>query len=243
MILSNDSFQEFHGQYTLALRRGSPHRRQAGARPRLGLPAPHPRPRPGQPPLGEGGPHGPAHRPSSQPDRGGPAAGAGATPRSGGRPSSSAAGGRSRSGRAPRPSARRRRAAAQPRSAPAGQAQRAAERPAARSSTSSAPIRSAPTVDGDRRSSFSSHGAYAMVGDVRCYVPLKAMGDPAPRRARDVLSHRRDADRSPSTSIDAPRRGIDLVASGRLAARRGSPDVVSLPTATRCSDRDGRACK
>src|SRR5690606_35142331 len=32
---------------------------------------------------------------------------------------------------------------------------------------------------------FSSHGAYVVVDGAQCYVPLKAMGDPAPRRARD----------------------------------------------------------
>ena len=35
---------------------------------------------------------------------------------------------------------------------------------------------------------FASHGAYALVGDVRCFVPVKSLGSPAPRRAKDVLS-------------------------------------------------------
>ena len=56
--------------------------------------------------------------------------------------------------------------------------------------------------------SFSSHGAYARVGDASVYLPLRLLGDPAPRRARDVVSvgesrefvvHRFDDDR----------RGID----------------------------------
>ena len=33
--------------------------------------------------------------------------------------------------------------------------------------------------------SFASHGAFVTVGSVRCYVPLSAMGDPAPTRSRE----------------------------------------------------------
>ncbi|MDP8953611.1 MAG: hypothetical protein M3N37_01570, partial [Actinomycetota bacterium] len=34
---------------------------------------------------------------------------------------------------------------------------------------------------------FTSHGAFVQVGGVRCYLALKFMGDPAPRSARDLL--------------------------------------------------------
>ncbi|MGZ4784415.1 MAG: histone H1-like repetitive region-containing protein [Acidimicrobiales bacterium] len=74
---------------------------------------------------------------------------------------------------------------------------------------------------------FSSHGAYALVGDVRCYIPLKAMGDPPPLRARDALSVG-ETRTFTVTSIDAPRRGIDLaLPAGSMPTR--SSDVVSLP--------------
>jgi hypothetical protein len=36
--------------------------------------------------------------------------------------------------------------------------------------------------------SYSSHGAYAIVGDVRAYIPLALMDEPAPRSARSVMS-------------------------------------------------------
>ncbi|MEZ5281704.1 MAG: histone H1-like repetitive region-containing protein [Acidimicrobiales bacterium] len=36
--------------------------------------------------------------------------------------------------------------------------------------------------------SFSSHGAYVKAGNATCYVPLRLMGDPAPRSAREVLT-------------------------------------------------------
>ena len=74
---------------------------------------------------------------------------------------------------------------------------------------------------------FSSHGAYAMVGDVRCYIPLKAMGDPAPLRARDALSVG-ETRTFTVTSVDAPRRGIDLALPAGSQPSR-NPDVVSLP--------------
>jgi len=64
------------------------------------------------------------------------------------------------------------------------------------------------TVVGDV-ARFSSHGAYVDVAGAHCYVPLKAMGDPPPRRARDVL--RIGESRSfEVVAIDTPRRGIDL---------------------------------
>src|SRR5690606_729830 len=60
---------------------------------------------------------------------------------------------------------------------------------------------------------FSSHGAYVVVDGAQCYVPLKAMGDPAPRRARDVLTLG-ETRTFVVQSFDTPRRGIDLTLSG-----------------------------
>jgi hypothetical protein len=56
---------------------------------------------------------------------------------------------------------------------------------------------------------FTSHGAFVQVGDVRCYLALKLMGDPAPRSARDVLPRGEVRD-FVVHALDAPRRGIDL---------------------------------
>ncbi|HVN50179.1 MAG TPA: histone H1-like repetitive region-containing protein [Acidimicrobiales bacterium] len=72
--------------------------------------------------------------------------------------------------------------------------------------------------------SFSSHGAYVLVGDVRCYVPLKSMGDPPPTRARDVLTIG-EARGFVVDAIDAPRRGIDL----SLAPDRSGAITVPPP--------------
>jgi hypothetical protein len=60
---------------------------------------------------------------------------------------------------------------------------------------------------------FSSHGAYVLVEGTRCYVPLKALADPAPRSARDVLTLGETRE-FVVTAIDTPRRGIDLALPG-----------------------------
>ena len=61
--------------------------------------------------------------------------------------------------------------------------------------------------------SFSSHGAYVVVSGARCYIPLKAMADPAPTRARDVLTIGEERD-FVVVAIDTPRRGIDVALPG-----------------------------
>jgi hypothetical protein len=60
---------------------------------------------------------------------------------------------------------------------------------------------------------FSSHGAYVLVGSARAYVPLRNLGDPAPRSAKEVL---RVGDDQPFVvvAVDTPRRGIDLALPG-----------------------------
>ncbi len=68
------------------------------------------------------------------------------------------------------------------------------------------------TVDGEVVE-FSSHGAYVMVGEARCYVPTKRMGDPAPRGPRDVLDMG-EVRTFVVQALDAPRRGIDLALPG-----------------------------
>jgi hypothetical protein len=75
---------------------------------------------------------------------------------------------------------------------------------------------------------FASHGAYVLVDGTRCYLPLKSLGDPPPRSAREVLSMGQ-----PYTFVvqafDTPRRGVDLaipgvvVASASLAGTAGDP--------------------
>jgi hypothetical protein len=82
---------------------------------------------------------------------------------------------------------------------------------------------------------FSSHGAYVMADGARCYLPLKSLGTPAPRSAREVLS-------SGTTytfvvhGFDTPRRGVDLTMPGvgtamaRNLASAGSASDPVQPT-------------
>jgi hypothetical protein len=57
--------------------------------------------------------------------------------------------------------------------------------------------------------SYSSHGAYVTVGDVRGYVPLRLMGNPPPRSAREVMRVG-DAVTLVVTSFAPGRRSVDL---------------------------------
>ncbi|HUR22453.1 MAG TPA: S1 RNA-binding domain-containing protein [Acidimicrobiales bacterium] len=56
---------------------------------------------------------------------------------------------------------------------------------------------------------FSSHGAFVNAGGVRCYIPLSALGEPPPRAAKDVL--RKGETRTfVVQALDPPRRGVEL---------------------------------
>ena len=68
---------------------------------------------------------------------------------------------------------------------------------------------------------FSSHGAYVLVGDARAYVPLRNLADPAPRSAKEMLRVG-ETRRFVVVTIDPPRRGIDLAL----------PGIVDVPEAT-----------
>ena len=94
---------------------------------------------------------------------------------------------------------------------------------------------------------FSSHGAYVQVGAVRCYIPLKNMGTPPPRSARDVLE-RGETRSFVVQSIEAARRGIDLALPGfesstKLAQSSGEAVAATTPpsSSARPSRRRPRA--
>ena len=68
---------------------------------------------------------------------------------------------------------------------------------------------------------FSSHGAFITAGGARCYLPLSAMGDPPPRSAREVL--RKGESRAfVVQAFDAMRRGVELALPG-FAHPSGAP--------------------
>src|SRR3954463_13527478 len=71
-----------------------------------------------------------------------------------------------------------------------------------------------------RIDTFASHGAFVTVDETRCYIPLSAMGDPPPRAAKEVLNRGEDAD-FVVQAFDPSRRGIELAlpAFAHLAGR------------------------
>jgi len=68
---------------------------------------------------------------------------------------------------------------------------------------------------------FSSHGAYLRAGDVLGYAPLRMMGEPPPRSARELFTMG-ETYTVAVVAFDAPRRGVDLTlpqfASDAIAA-------------------------
>jgi hypothetical protein len=94
---------------------------------------------------------------------------------------------------------------------------------------SSHPVGSTVTGEVER---FASHGAYVMADGARAYLPLKHLGDPPPRSAREVLSFG-ETYTFVVHAFDTPRRGVDLtmpdvvaVTAGDLAARASASDPV-----------------
>ena len=77
--------------------------------------------------------------------------------------------------------------------------------------------------------SYSSHGAYVTIGDVRGYVPLRLLADPPPRSAREVLKLG-DTVRLEVVSFAPTRCSIDLrpatiVAEAAPDCGAGDPDA------------------
>jgi hypothetical protein len=79
------------------------------------------------------------------------------------------------------------------------------------------------TVEGEVER-FASHGAYVMADGARCYLPLKHLGDPAPRSAREVLSFG-ETYKFVVHAFDTPRRGVDLTMPGVVPSGPASDPV------------------
>ena len=80
-------------------------------------------------------------------------------------------------------------------------------------------------IDGEVEN-FSSHGAFVQAGGARCYIPLGALGDPPPRAAKDVL--RKGETRTfVVQALDPPRRGVEL-ALPEFARVSGSPSPETV---------------
>ena len=71
-------------------------------------------------------------------------------------------------------------------------------------------------------SSFVSHGAMVDVSGMSCYLPLTGLGDPPPRRAREVVAQ--GEQRSfVVVALDPPRRGAELALAERAKPATAEP--------------------
>lgn len=93
--------------------------------------------------------------------------------------------------------------------------------------------------------SYASHGAYVTLGDARGYVPLRLMADPAPRSAREVMKLG-DTVALHVAAFHPQRRGIDLATPNMAhAIELNAPDdddqdVAPEPTAAPAKRGRGR---
>ena len=78
---------------------------------------------------------------------------------------------------------------------------------------------------------YTSHGAVVRVGEMRCYVPLANLGDPAPRSAREVLK-RNQTGNFVLTALDPQRRGAELALPG-IALVSGHPRAETVAAEVR----------
>lgn len=85
---------------------------------------------------------------------------------------------------------------------------------------------------------FASHGAFVASGGVRAYIPLSAMGEPPPTRARDVLE-KGETRRFVVQAVDAPRRAIEL-ALPQFAHPAAAPSDETVEAVTTPAERPAR---
>lgn len=92
---------------------------------------------------------------------------------------------------------------------------------------------------------YSSHGAFVEVERARCYVPLSAMADPPPRRAREAVT-RGETHPFVVQAFDPPRRGIELAVPG-FAQVAGAPtpetveaEITEQPAPKKSSRRSSK---
>jgi hypothetical protein len=82
-----------------------------------------------------------------------------------------------------------------------------------------------------RVESYTSHGAVVFVAEAQCYLPLGNMADPPPRSAREVV--KRGEERTfVVTALDPHRRGVELALPGR-AEVSGHPSEETIAAEVR----------
>ena len=82
--------------------------------------------------------------------------------------------------------------------------------------------------------SYSSHGAYVTLGDVRGYVPLRLLGSPPPRSAREVMQLGESVTLE-IVEIIAGRRSIDLVPTTKSVSEVASKSKKKAASAKKAA--------
>jgi hypothetical protein len=82
-----------------------------------------------------------------------------------------------------------------------------------------------------RVDSYTSHGAVVMVGNAQCYVPLANLGSPPPRSAREMLSRGADVT-FVVRALDPQRRGVELALPG-VGTVSGTPSEEMIEAEVR----------
>ena len=229
-VFSNDSFQEFHGQYTWLFDEG----RLIGGKPIPGV---------GWVFVLRSPVRGVASRRSTQratraakpteksaPKKSAPKRSAPKTPVAPAEPVQKS------TQKSTRSTQRSTEKSAQPRSKPARESRKRGNRPAPEpvndplaflAFVSHHPVGSEVVGTVDR---FSSHGAYVAVDAAQCYIPLRLMADPPPKSAKELLSVG-DTRSFVVESFDSPRRSIDLAIPGLGTSTAQGPETGQSPPA------------
>ncbi|MGH9123261.1 MAG: NYN domain-containing protein, partial [Acidimicrobiales bacterium] len=87
--------------------------------------------------------------------------------------------------------------------------------------------------------SFASHGAFVECAGARCYVPLSAMGEPPPKSAREIFGKGQDV-RLIVQALDPHRRGVELALPG-YAKIAGAPTDETVEAEIGSGETDGGA--
>jgi hypothetical protein len=92
-----------------------------------------------------------------------------------------------------------------------------------------------------RVDSYTSHGAVVMVGSTQCYVPLANLAHPPPRSAREVLTRGEDTT-FVVRALDPQRRGVELALPG-VGTVSGTPSEEMIAAEVRLARKRQPAAK
>jgi Zc3h12a-like ribonuclease protein/S1 RNA binding family protein len=90
--------------------------------------------------------------------------------------------------------------------------------------------------------SFASHGAFVTVDGARCYVPISGLGAPSLRSAKEVLG-RGETRTFVVQALDPPRRGIELALPGLAHVAGGPTDETVAAEITEARPQRSRPAK